>query len=690
MMDALRSAGLIEAFARPRAVAVLHDGGLAGRSATLIMQHLTQHGFGGPAHRIEAREDGPWAELLALAPPIDHAFIIAGETAISAIEACGEAQIPVATLGPDPDGAAADPHRLTRLLETARHHNVRLLGPDAGGVIVPATGLVLSADCVFSGLRLPRGRTMLLCQSGGILSALFSRAAARHSGFAAMVSAGEESDLSLGEIGAAAVDDPEINAFVLVVENLRQPSQLARFAAKAHAAGKPIAVHKLYDVRPRRDLVPLHLAARSSAEEAAEAFFDAHGIARAVDLESLLELPKLLAHRRRARGRAALVIDAAGGAGLFVADRLKRRGVFVTGLDELARRRLAASDIAPVGAGPVVELPADAISGDKLSAVLREAQQAPNSDIVVAAMRAPDSSGSGPWLPALTAAAALADKPVIAFVAVEAPDLLRAFGESGIAAFTTPEAAADGVHAWLNCRPPSAPPFYWSDTVPAQLRGSARVLHEGQAVQILKLLGINIPTMLWVKAGAPVPPQLPFPPPYAVKVLSAALPNRSQFGGVALGLETTTMVRLAAQTVTRRARDVMPLARIDGVMIARMESSLAEVSLLFRRDTGAGPTVTLGMGGPLRDVYDDCAVRLAPLDRSAAWAMIGSIKGLMRLRGFRGGARGDMEALADAVEKFSMLALISSPSVIEAEIDPLFVRAEGKGVVAVDAWICTE
>ncbi len=685
-MDALRSISLLEAITRPRGVAIIHAEGQAALLAAMAAGHLARHGFSGPVHSLIARNGDLRRESWAL-PPIDHAFVVAGgDAALAAVDACGEARIPVATMWPDPDGAAAD----ERVRDAARQRNVRLIGPNAGGVVVPGTGLVISADPIFATPALPAGRTMLLCQSGGILASLFSRAAARHRGFAAMVSAGDESDLSLGEIGAAAVDDPEIDSFVLVIEALRHAAHLARFAAKAHAAGKPIVAHQLYDVRPRSDLGPLHQAARSSVEEAANAFFDGHGVARVGDIESLFELPKLLMHRRRQRGRAAIVVDATGGAGLFVADRLKRLGVVVAGLDELARRRLAANDIASIGAGPLVELRPEAVSADRLSALLREAQQAPNNDIVVAAVNASAPSDPGLWLRALSAAAARTEKPVIAFVATTAPDLLRAFGEAGIAAFTTPDAAADAVRAWLNCEPLSAPPFFWSDAAPAVLRGATRALHEGQAAQILRLLGINLPTMLWIKAGAPIPPQLPFPPPYAVKVLSPNLPNRGQFGGIALGLETVTMVRLAAQTVTRRAREVAPRARIDGVMIARMETSLAEVALLFRRDSGAGPTVTLAMGGALRDVYDDSAVRLAPVDRPAALAMIGSIKGLMRLRGFRSGARGDVDALADAIVKFSTLALISSPAIIEAEIDPLFVREQGKGVVAVDAWIRSE
>jgi succinyl-CoA synthetase beta subunit len=53
------------------------------------------------------------------------------------------------------------------------------------------------------------------------------------------------------------------------------------------------------------------------------------------------------------------------------------------------------------------------------------------------------------------------------------------------------------------------------------------------------------------------------------------------------------------------------------------------------------------------------------------------------LRGFRGRPPGDLEALAAAVVSMSRLA--GDASVLEAEVNPLIVMAQGEGVVAVDA-----
>ena len=55
--------------------------------------------------------------------------------------------------------------------------------------------------------------------------------------------------------------------------------------------------------------------------------------------------------------------------------------------------------------------------------------------------------------------------------------------------------------------------------------------------------------------------------------------------------------------------------------------------------------------------------------------------------GFRNLPRGDVDALVEAIVALSRLALVTQPLVLEAEINPVIVRAEGRGVVAVDVLV---
>jgi hypothetical protein len=88
----------------------------------------------------------------------------------------------------------------------------------------------------------------------------------------------------------------------------------------------------------------------------------------------------------------------------------------------------------------------------------------------------------------------------------------------------------------------------------------------------------------------------------------------------------------------------------------------------------------------LAEIYRDLALRLAPVTEEEAGRMIDEVKGLAVIRGYRGLPRGDTAALARAVSAFSSLAHLDR-RVAEAEINPLIVKREGEGVVAVDGLL---
>jgi acetate---CoA ligase (ADP-forming) len=118
-----------------------------------------------------------------------------------------------------------------------------------------------------------------------------------------------------------------------------------------------------------------------------------------------------------------------------------------------------------------------------------------------------------------------------------------------------------------------------------------------------------------------------------------------------------------------------------------MERGLAEVILGFRRDPLVGPTVTVGLGGVLAEIYKDAATRLAPVDEAEARQMIDEVKGLATIRGYRNLPRGDVATLAKAIAAFSALAHKAFADVSEAEINPLLVKRDGEGAVAVDGLV---
>jgi succinyl-CoA synthetase beta subunit len=138
------------------------------------------------------------------------------------------------------------------------------------------------------------------------------------------------------------------------------------------------------------------------------------------------------------------------------------------------------------------------------------------------------------------------------------------------------------------------------------------------------------------------------------------------------------------------ARGRFSHARIDGVLVQRMERGLAEVIVGYRRDPEVGPTILLGMGGVMAELKRSFSVRLAPVSVDTAREMMDEIAELAILRGYRNLPHGDCAALARAVHALSLLACVTERAVSEAEINPLIVKAEAGGAIAVDGLVVFE
>jgi acyl-CoA synthetase (NDP forming) len=134
-------------------------------------------------------------------------------------------------------------------------------------------------------------------------------------------------------------------------------------------------------------------------------------------------------------------------------------------------------------------------------------------------------------------------------------------------------------------------------------------------------------------------------------------------------------------------RTIKKNTKVDRVLVQPMTTGLGEVLIGYRVDADVGPTIMLAAGGILAEIHRDRALRLAPIDLDDAREMIAEVKALKALAGYRGKPRGDLDALARALVALSQLAVSAGPAVAEAEVNPLMVRPDGQGVVAVDALV---
>lgn len=683
-----------EALMAPATIALI---GISDHSTKMTgspMRFLRKHGYSGAIYPVNPRHETvqgerSYPDIASVPAEVDHAYILVNtDDALKAVKDCAKAGVRVATLlaGGFADAGPEGFSKQQELVEAAREGGMRLIGPNSLGVVNFYNGLTLTATPALNTNKLIPGRLMVLSQSGSMMGTLVSRGFARGIGFSKAVSVGNEADLTVGHIGEAFVDDPDTDAFIIFLETLRDSDALARFARAAFAANKPIIAYKLGRSEVGREMAVSHTGALVGSDRAVDAFLKHHGIIRVDHLETLFELPSLLIGRSppKSTSPAVGVVTTTGGGAALVVDRLGLVGIETRSPSPAALAQLADRGL-HVHPGRVIDLTMAGTRYDAMQSALNVLHDSPEHDLILTVV------GNSAEFNADLAVQPIADsgvgaKPVVAFLGPNADIALRKLADANVPAFRTPESCADAIQAYLTWRPPVDVLRSKSNSSQVQMvisRLSDEGVNELVAMQLFSALGVPTTAGIVMDLGAPVPSNLTYP--VVAKILSPDIVHKTEAGGVVINIATSGHLKTVAEQIVASVKKKQPAAQIDGVLIQPMEQGLAEVLIGYRRDAQVGPLITLACGGVLAEIYDDTAVRVAPVDEEGAKQMIEEVKGLLPIRGYRNLPKGDTSALIKAIVAVSRLA--DFPEINEAEINPVIVRREGEGIVAVDALL---
>jgi len=687
----ISGARLGQALFEPRVIALIGASGDAKKNTSRPQRYLRKHGFTGRIIPINPGRDEIFGEkaypdVTAVPDEIDQAFIMVPAPAVpAAMEQCVAKGVPLATIYSDGFAETGPAGRAKQevVMRIAREGGVRVIGPNCIGLVNTDPGCALSVNAVLELAEIKVGPLAIVSQSGSMIGGLLSRGLGRGAGFSKLISVGNEADIGVGELCDLLVDDPHTRSILLFMETIRDADRLAHAARRAYDAGKPVIVYKLGRSEVGQDLAASHTGAMAGADEMADAFFRAHAILRVDQLETLFELPVLLAGQRPARRHRVAVMTTTGGGAASVVDRLGTFGVDVVGPTPEVIAGLARKNI-QINSARLTDLTLAGAKKEIYGGVLNALLASDHCDLVL-----PVAGSSAQFQPQIAVEPMVeADrhgKPMAVFLAPHAEASLKLLTEAGVAGFRTPESCADAIRAWRDWKPPvqaPAPDRAKLDKARALLaQTSERQLNEYEACRVFAALGV--PTAATeVITNAQQPVKMGFP--VVAKILSPDIVHKTDAGGVALNIGSADALTAAATGILERVKARHPDARIKGILVQQMEKGLAEVILGYKRDAQVGPVVVLGIGGTLAEIYRDFAARLAPVTPEEAANMIEEVKGLALIRGYRGSPKGDCAALAAAISAFSQLAHAGDPAIIEAEINPLIVKPEGQGVTAVD------
>ena len=686
----------------PKSIALIGASQDLTRISGQPLKALRASGYKGQIHlvnpkypELHGQKCFPSAESIGL--PVDLAIVAVPAPGVAAaIRDCGKAKIKFAvvlTAGFRETGVGGVAME-AELKRAAHDAGVRMIGPNCQGMVAVPSRVWACFGSISEEVDLTEGDVSCVFQSGGFGYAIVNLAELQGVGFRNCVSSGNETDLTAPELLEAFLDDPGTKMAFAVIEGTPDARRLLDVGAKSLANGKPVLIWKSANTEAGAKAAASHTANMTGRADLFRAAFRQSGLIEVDDVEPIVDIAKLVAQGRRAKGRRMGALSISGGSGIVFADRCVREGLTLPPFSETTVAALR--KIIPAFGSS--ENPADVTAGifndmGLLTKTLEIVLQDPGIDQLAILLASIPGAPAAKAAEAIVAAAAKTDKPVhlawsgrrskseAAYRILEAAKVPIIPTPVRLAQATAVLARFEEDRVRLGGR--KAPVA--SKSVTLKLPAGAATLSEAESKDVLAAYSIAVTREAFVPEGASLLAKVAkLSPPFAVKVVSRDIAHKSDVGGVKLGLGDVLGAEGAAREVVANARRAKPDAKIDGVLVAEMAAGL-EVLIGVVNDPGFGPTVALGLGGVLTEVLRDVTYRIAPFGIEDARDMIGELKGARLFAGYRGQPAVDTEALAKMLVQVSAMAFQMKDRLAEMDINPVFVGP--KGAVAADALV---
>lgn len=702
----------IDALLNPASVAVVGASADPTKRGYKAIQTLLDAGYDGEIYPVNQKE----AQILglrcypaidALPGAVDLALLYTPAKVVpEVVEQCGRKGIggvAVIASGFAESGAAGRALE-DQVIDTARRHGIRVLGPNINGLF--------SARRKFNAIGwhdIPCGDIALLCNSGNIpLSILIDAQTQQAAGFSLILSVGNQGDLQFHDYLDSLGSDAGTRAVVSYIEGLKSGRAYLDVARKV-AARKAVVVYKAGRNAVGARAARSHTGSLAGDHAVACAVLKQAGVTVVDRSDTLFPVAEALSLFPPMRSRRVAIVSEGGGVLTIASERLAERGLVVQPFSEDTRRRIAEilpnsttiSNPVDVGSGT---LPSARNYGLCAQAILED----PDVDALLfvgyfggyarryAKARAAIEGEAlyerqicetlGPVMRRL-------GKPIIvqcyyAHAGLEALRVLRTGGvpycRSVEVAVDCLAAAADYADARRRLAQTGEPRHIARNAAAGAIIDACRAqgrsaLLEPEARDLLGACGIPVPPhrMLHAKSDIDALPADWLKRPMALKIVSVDVPHKSDAGGVMLDVTGEDAMRAAYDRIRENVLRYRPGADIAGVLVSPMIAEPGtEVLVGASHDPQFGPVILFGLGGIHVEVLRDVAIRAVPLGEQDARDMLVELKGKALLDGMRGMPPADRDTIVDLILGVSALCA-AYPEIAELDLNPVVAGENG-------------
>jgi len=571
------------------------------------------------------------------------------------------------------------------------------LGPNCYGLINFFDGAALWPDQVVGG-RTERG-VALICQSGTIaLNLLFND---RSLPIGYVLTVGNQTRLAVEDLIGLLAEEERVTAFGVYIEGIKDAAAFACAVDKARAAGKPVALVKAGRTEAAARTARTHTGSLAGADVVFDAFCRQAGIARCDSLATLCETLKIFHTGGPLPGRRVLVMGASGGDMAMSADNSRQLGLQFPPFPPTVATRLQAI----LGDRVTIANPFDFhthiwFDRPALQSMFTVVQRA-GFDAIGLMVDCPPEDQADPSSYLNVIDEYIAASPGAATRAA----LICSLPES-LASGTREKCLAAGIAPLQGQREAlealdlaGAVGERWRDATPLALRlprlrtpgagrapGSGHALAEHQGKSALAAFGVPIPRARIVAGHdaarltaevVAAAESIGFP--VVIKAAGAALEHKSDVGGVVVDVRSVADAAAAAQRLAILS---------DTILVEEMvRGGVAEVLVGVSVDPQFGQILVLGAGGVLTELWRDSVSLLPPFSPATIEAALMRLNVGRLLAGYRGRPAADVAALVSTALACARYAEANLGRLVELDINPVIVRARGRGAVAVDALV---
>ncbi len=692
----------------PRSVAVFGASDREGAVGNLVFKNMIEGGFKGevfpvnPKHEeVQGRKVYP--DLKSIGQPIDLAVITTPAATVPAIiEACGSYGIRSAVIiSAGFREVGQQGLKLEQaVLENARRHGLRFVGPNCLGIMRPATGL----NCTFNKGGAAPGNIALVSQSGALCTAILDWAAANKIGFSAVVSTGISADIDFGDVLDYLVNDPKTKSILLYIEGIHNALSFMS-GLRAAARFKPVIALKVGRHASGSKAAMSHTGALVGADDVFESALRRAGVVRGLRIANLFSAAATLTFPIKADGDRLVIVTNGGGPGVMATDRLADLGLPLAELSKESMKKLNEVLPATWSHSNPVDIIGDA-TPERYAQAVSICMDDPGVDgllVILTPQAMTDPAGVAQSLVELNRG----KKPLITcwMGEIQVGEGRRILRDANIPTFNTPETAVDAFSYLVNhgrnqkllletpgpISRDQAPDVEGARLIIESVLAEGRkVLSEAESKAVLHAFHIpTAPASIVRSPNEALVQAETIGFPVALKINSPDITHKSDAGGVRLGISNAQAARSAYNEMLAAVRKNRPEARIDGVTIQPMlqRPNGRELLVGLVTDPVFGPVITFGAGGISVEVMGDRAVTLPPLNRRLVQDLIRSTRVSKLLGAFRHMPKVDLESLEQILLRVSEIAC-ELPLVKELDINPLIV--DEHGAMAVDARIVVD